>query len=906
VDTEGLRSTVTDPDVVVKNDNELATLIIGISDLTLINVMGENLCEIQNILQVCFQAFLRMKNVNIKPSCMFVHQNVSDTAAKDKNQGGRIQLIEKLDEISRAAAEEENQVVAGFSDIIKFDVNRDVFYFKSLLQGDPPMAPPNPSYSQNVQELKKRVLSVSTWQSNSTRLTLSEFSERIKDTWSALLNENFIFNFRNSLDMKVYSDLERNYQRWSWQLRKMALEKQRTLNCRVKSYELNAINKSEIKGIFEDTHTAIKADVDRYFREKNHSDILAQWRVSIDRRFEILKEELTEETYKKGLKEVIQRNLKHELDSKMREYEADLFQKGMAAASALNNQTPNEDRILDEFNKLWIQWTTDLSSKNPKETETNMESLVESALLNHFEKHKDVVCNKSQEVFLFDSGKHIKRSLNAPSSWIHTSQMNQTGNDISQQILEDISKRIKEKAAHGGEITENFLHEILGEIDEMTIKYQKSQGFQFTSLYKACLSAYVCKISMREFNKINENIRLENDPLTHLMKKKQYFFQLYKRYCEGAESVKTFGSVLINSLQESMRYALSDKLSIDIADYLTSHHEAFKGNKSDLEHHIMKHLAEKENFEEYIEYIDNPKSSCREFIRECVLKYIHDEKMEVFKTISSTWSQLTEKVMLECSSASEIMRKAQGNASMWLDEFCSRLRHEIPLSREDFRTIENLDVDNAQILQETVASSLKDMLKKGREDPKSILGSGPIIFKLKEKPVDILFEQLSGCWEQCPFCKAVCTNTIPNHVTDHTVQWHRCQAIGGLFHPKKNNFLMRHIFKKAAEEKHFFLDFCSTSIISDNKFKSQNSGEWISFKEYKKAGPPYESWKILPDNQDRLYWKWFICTFSEQLEELYNFEFSGHGKIPESWKQIKKDTVIKEMNDIILKKKNHK
>ncbi|XDV23796.1 hypothetical protein PO909_028204 [Leuciscus waleckii] len=692
VDTEGLRSTVTDPDVVVKNDNELATLIIGISDLTLINVMGENLCEIQNILQVCFQAFLRMKNVNIKPSCMFVHQNVSDITAKDKNQGGRIQLIEKRDEISRAAAEEENQVVVGFNDIIKFDVNRDVFYFKNLLEGDPPMAPPNPSY---------------------------KFSERIKDTWNALLNENFIFNFRNSLDMKVYSDLERDYQRWSWKLRKMALETQRTLNCRVKSCELNTINESEIKGIFEDTHRAIKTDVDKYFRDKHHSDILSQWRVLIDRRLDILKEELTEETYKKGLKEVIQSNLKQELDSKMREYETDLFQKGMAAASALNNQTPNG--ILDEFNRLWIQWTTDLSSKNPKDTETNIQSLVESALLTCFEKHKDAVCNQSEEVFKFDTSKHIKQSFFAKNFSINNSQMNQTGNNISKQILEDISKIIKTKAADGNDVTENFIHEILTEIDEMTLKYQKSHGFQFTSLYKACLSAYVCKISMRELQKINENFRSENDPLAHLMKKKQDFFQLYKRYCQGAESVKTFVSVLINGLKEAMHYALSKKLSIEIADYLKHHHEALRGNKSNLEHHIMKHLAENLNFEEYIKYINNdPKYFCREFIRECVVKYINDEQMKVSETISSSWSQLTERVMVECSSASEKIREAQGNASMWLDAFCSRLGQEIPLSREAFRTIENLHIDNAQILQETVASSLKDMLEKGRKDPKSI------------------------------------------------------------------------------------------------------------------------------------------------------------------------------------------
>ncbi|XP_067271534.1 interferon-induced very large GTPase 1-like [Pseudorasbora parva] len=905
VDTEGLRSTVTDPDVVVKNDNELATLIIGISDLALINVMGENLCEIQNILQVCFQALLRMKNVNIRPSCMFVHQNVSDITAKDKNQGGRIQLIEKLDEISRAAAEEENQVVVGFSDIIKFDVNSDVYYFKNLLEGDPPMAPPNPSYSQNVQELKKRVLSISSGQSNSTLLTLSEFSERIKDTWSALLNENFVFNFRNSLDMKVYSDLERDYQRWSWKLRKLALETQRTLNCRVKSCELNTINESEIKGIFEDTHTTIKTDVDTYFREMNHSDILSQWRVLIDRRLDILKEELTEETYKKGQKEVIQRNLKLELDRKLRKYETELFQKGMAAASALKNQTPNEDLIQMEFDKLWIQWTTDLSSKNPMDTETNIQSLVESALLNRFEKHKDVICNKSEEDFQFDTGKHIKRSRFTPNFGINNSQMNQTGNDISKQILQDISKRIKEKAADGNDVTENFIHEILEDIDEMTLNYQKSYGFQFTSLYKACLSAYVCRVSTRELKKIKENFRSENDPLTHLMKKKQHFFQLFKRYCQGAESVKTFVSVLINSLQEAMRCALSEKLSIDIADYLRHHHEALRGNKSDLEHRIMKHLAEKENFEEYIKYIHNPKSFCREFIRECVVKHINDEQMMVSEALSSSWSQLTEKVMVECSSASEKMREAQGNASMWLDEFCLRLGQEISLSREDFRTIENLPIDNAQILQETVASSLKDMLEKGQKDPKSILGSGPIIFKLKDKPVDVLFEQLSGCWEQCPFCKAVCTNTIANHGTDHTVEWHRCQAIGGLFHQKRFLDHLKNIWDKDADKEHFVLDFCSTSVISDIEFKRPNSEEWISFKQFKKAGSPYNSWKITPDNQDRLYWKWFICTFSEQLENLYNFKFAGHGKIPETWKRIKKDKVIKEMNDIIQTKNEY-
>uniref|UniRef100_A0A0E9WBQ7 VLIG-type G domain-containing protein n=1 Tax=Anguilla anguilla TaxID=7936 RepID=A0A0E9WBQ7_ANGAN len=38
------------------------------------------------------------------------------------------------------------------------------YYFKNLLKGDPPMAPPNPSYTQNVQKLKDKLLSITKWQ----------------------------------------------------------------------------------------------------------------------------------------------------------------------------------------------------------------------------------------------------------------------------------------------------------------------------------------------------------------------------------------------------------------------------------------------------------------------------------------------------------------------------------------------------------------------------------------------------------------------------------------------------------------------------------------------------------------------------------------------------------------------
>ena len=74
VDTEGLRT----PELSNKSqnhDDELATFVIGLGNLNLINIMGEILIspiilmgEMQDILQIVVHAFLRMKQVKISPT----------------------------------------------------------------------------------------------------------------------------------------------------------------------------------------------------------------------------------------------------------------------------------------------------------------------------------------------------------------------------------------------------------------------------------------------------------------------------------------------------------------------------------------------------------------------------------------------------------------------------------------------------------------------------------------------------------------------------------------------------------------------------------------------------------------------------------------------------------------------
>ncbi|XP_041946921.1 interferon-induced very large GTPase 1-like [Alosa sapidissima] len=236
VDTEGLRSPELSTKISLNHDNELATFIIGIGDVTVINIMGENPSEMHDILQICVQAFLRMKQVKFNPSCIFVHQNVAESSAGDKNIEGRRRLLEKLDEMAQMAAKEENvEGITCFSDVIQFNIESQVFYFKNLLEGDPPMAPINPSYSQNVQELKTKLLTITSWQEKYTFSSLTEFKYRVSDLWAALLKENFVFSFKNTVEMMVYSSLEHKFGVWSWELRKHSLSHQTKLENQIGS-----------------------------------------------------------------------------------------------------------------------------------------------------------------------------------------------------------------------------------------------------------------------------------------------------------------------------------------------------------------------------------------------------------------------------------------------------------------------------------------------------------------------------------------------------------------------------------------------------------------------------------------------------------------------------------------------
>ncbi|CAL8376859.1 unnamed protein product [Boreogadus saida] len=123
IDTEGLKSLeLAQLEDSHEHDNELATIVVGLSDITIVNIAMENMTDMKDILQIVVHAFLRMKEVGKKPKCLFVHQNVSDVSAHDNNLRDRTVLLQQLNEMTQAAAKvEKKEENKSFKEVMEYD-----------------------------------------------------------------------------------------------------------------------------------------------------------------------------------------------------------------------------------------------------------------------------------------------------------------------------------------------------------------------------------------------------------------------------------------------------------------------------------------------------------------------------------------------------------------------------------------------------------------------------------------------------------------------------------------------------------------------------------------------------------------------------------------------------------------
>ncbi|KAB0346673.1 hypothetical protein FD754_011530 [Muntiacus muntjak] len=880
VDTEGLRA----PELSNKSqnhDNELATFVIGLGNLTLINIMGENPSEMQDILQIAVQAFLRMKQLKISPSCLFVHQNVGEVTAKEENMEGRRRLEQRLDQMAATAAEEEQcSDVTCFSDVIKFDANTHVYYFPHLWDGNPPMAPPNPHYSHNVQELKSRILGIAQQESRGSIMKVSDVKFRVQDLWRALLNENFIFSFRNTQEVMAMSKLETMYNSWKWELRRHVQKLQDQLINQIQNGKIQTLETYALEAPVTQIYEATKQKLEKYFNEDLDCEVLFQWKENSENKLITLKEALILDAQRKAKELISFKKIQEKLDNKMSGYEKELLEKSRNLASLLNGTKLSEEELHEKFNPLWEKWVYDVSSSLPPAKGPEIEVDSENILLEYFKKVKNMAStleNYSGEKFEINYDEHVKMNRNywgLSTITIETQDIHSI-NMTTDCILSKVNETVNQISQQKHDYNPVYFYEILRIIEEEVKSAPTQKRYTLTRKYEIDLSLCLFQRASVKFKEMHKAFKRANDPVNYLQSKKDDFFMSFKISYQGATSIKTFVDFLWNKLTPAVSSTIRKNMALKIAGDIRTTCQAFNENRANLEKHILISLAEEENFDNYWQYLHHPESFFKNYIENHVKRYFSDTGSKKIKTfLQMSFDDIKNAILLAVHESTAKAKDKSITVSGWLDLFCDHLGSTLIFPRKDLISIEHQEIKDTKFLKEALSEALYPEMKKVEQDYLSRL-----VEEMIPEIQKTLSEHLCGCWKQCPFCKAICTNTIPNHEGDHSVPFHRPQALGRWMWYQTD---------------HFTLNYCTSLVTSDCNFALKD-GRRIPYKTYRAAGGEYATWSITPDTSTQPYWKWFVCHFRSKLEEKYQNKFISKGEIPDAWKKITKQEVLDDL-----------
>ena len=931
IDTEGLRAPELDSLQSQKHDNELATFVIGLANDTLINIYGEVAGDMDDILQTSVHAFIRMREIKLRPSCQFVHQNTGGT----KTGIGRDKFIQKLDEMTRYAATEEGckDQFSRFTDVIEFhdaagnnpeDENMSsVHHFKCLWMGNPPMAPVNPGYSRSAQGLKLRLIE-QIRQTNCTRI--SSFNEKIKDLWDALVAENFVFSFKNSVEIQAYSTLETNYSQWEWKLKQEVLKWEEKVEGEVTaaSADTQALDdiikkqldpiSGELATLISKTHTSLKEQLAKYFEESKQSDIIAQWKSIFERKLEEQAQLLKKEKLgqfdqlcagKKALTSVRQ---------KQDQYKQQIINRVTEIADLIKSQGKKltEDQVKKEFTKAWDEIIKTLPTVRKLQDPTTVRHEVQQELISFLGRgaEKEIVefqgaNTKYKPAVLYlkiNSDRHISRTARGVGSdsaaWIKS----KVTIDGATAAGDDRIHRAQMRTCDFLNIVPKFLSQVktytrthvtlmLKEIKD-AIKDQSETDYTFTRQYHADLYCTACDYAIDEFVKMVKAFNNENDPKVCLEKELyDELFGIFKNKCSQMEHGKAVASTLKEVLIKSIKKKLGTSLAREIVDKMIAVDICFK-NKQALKSKILVSLADNivknGDFSPYAFYLSSPRRSFQYWAEEFAKQYCdsHEAQKESSHVQALALAEIQDWIREMKKLTNSICRKHSAsralNTVIWLKEFSDGMSDAKGVGcHVDLSTLvstsqgQEIDVTT---FTDYVDKELKVVSERLTNEFKKLKFEN--MKNWDKRPQDILGDK-AGCCAKCPFCGEICDSTTPcGDDKKHQVGQHRPHCTNGVA------FL---------ETRILFLGVCTTLVTGNDEITHYHpGGDPSKSHPYKEFQTYHPDWTIPADNSTdtSLYWKWFVAKYIDKLAEHYSRKVCS---IPDTWKRLGWEQVKEEM-----------
>ncbi|XP_052813536.1 interferon-induced very large GTPase 1-like isoform X2 [Mya arenaria] len=908
LDTEGLRSPLlSDVWRPTSLDNELATFATGLGNLSIINVMGEKLADMKDILQIVIHALIKIKSsqsrIALGHKCFFIHHNVTvgftDVYMKEVYRD----FDSTLDSVAQEAVKNEGiPDIHNAKHVLKFDAGKDVHPVQNLWQGGHSLRRISPDYSKRILELKDKVM---------THLTdygiksFSDLSQLAFDVWDGINSEKFIFTFRSSIEMKAYFQTEDHF-KLLVRNNGFLVRDEHANHCF--KYMSDCQNEDELKknrqevvsliNAFILRNTAeIKKEFIKFLEENQMGKLDSLYIERFENEFQELKRR-TENDTNRYFDEQLVKMETSTINSSRRDQLRD-------KTAEIVSSSKSKDEKKAEFDKIWSDFENEIKAKTF--------SIQNDCLYNDFAGQFSQTCSA-----VFHQRKDGKGSFYERLSGINGI----TKHDFNLSKTNYCTKLLFGKDFFH-DIVYPWLRMIVGEFESLISNYKekrrlllKSDVVGFAESFKQCHDQYVTDlkeigiyakpsfssklladgyhIASGEF--LDHNVKYDlNTGVTYQLKKyKQEMYAIFEEELKDRYKERTACILFFLELEKCLKGVIESKLPTSLCKRFLI---LIPNTKRKLIASVCEYIATVDPCEVF-EYTRDPKQFALEWSKRNCLglfdKTLEDELECHLTDIEKDIKNALKHCEQQCKQHNEL------STNEWLEHFKNEFKN-VPIDPKRFPGFLNRNKFKTAVPFATTLldeNQLKNMLSILKDELKRSVTDNDFT---DSNDFRSMFDDIWGCPKLCPFCHEPCIKG-KDHTPDskHECLQHKPPSFKGVRDKYKNYCFDVCNYEVGLRTSAYRCSDingacgCTKSKLPDIfaimfSFFGVQSGQFHLYNNYTEL---FEDWDIKVSKATEecsRFWAWFSSHYYNEICTHFD---GKHENIQERWEKISKDKAI--------------
>ncbi|XP_052812144.1 interferon-induced very large GTPase 1-like isoform X2 [Mya arenaria] len=909
-DSEGLRA----PELqcAIKKydrDNELATFVSGLGNVSIMTVNGENSAELTDIIQIVVHSSLRLKTANSRivlgHKCLFVHNNVEEQS-EEQMQKGYVEFRKIMDTVATEAAQSEGLGhISSFNDIMQFEERRPFKALPNIWHGESEIRIFNSKYSKRVAEIKSNITLSLGQDKYKSFGDISEFASVI---WDGVISESFVFSFRNNLEIKLYCCIEKEIHEMLWksQLRLQdefnKTKRKGEVETDTKMQRTKAELKQSLALYINSLCSEAKEFTIKVLKNCPYPNIAIQWESRYIKYVDFFYEEL-----RRFINQDVDRYFYHikleaETASVGKKHRDVLKDASIRIAQTM--QGKKQDEYDHEFDKLWNTYENDFCQEREKTLPVlNVRKHFRSIMINNY----------SSGALLADalSGFERKIAMHSSTSFVVPADGNISKDNYSIDrihspflILQNVQKSIikPELQEYSGNVVLLLRksYQTKGLINETDIKWvfeeivSKSNDVDKRLRNKGVTlkASFVTEIVVQTLQYASYMIDCHNDTYENeygfsasLKRFRNEMYDLFVSEITQRRLEERAAIQFCRGIENAVTDIIKENLTIRAKQLLLQELPNIKFN---LIKTVSCSLLKANCFQDFIKYIKDPRDFCCSwFIHECN-EVLHSKRkyMQLLEQEITKHQREIQEAIFQTDVDSSV------NVSTWFRRFAEHLTLST-FSEYHFRTF--LEIDKLEdfkcffsfLMDKTRGGLLSETFERIENSLRNVDARQNTFTVLYESIFDICW----GCSEVCPFCQEPCMKS-KDHKEKHQCLQHRpTGGKGTRWVTSKEMVLSTCNFLVNSMERRYLCSVIGNKCCCEKPLTENDEGHL--YREYREF---FNDWEIMPSSDPHgccKHWLWFVGKYAEDLERHYEYKIS---EIPDSWGQISDEDAQKSLD----------